>query len=168
MRSLVWFWWIVQLTLQITSRAVCRADVPTLSIICGAERVTSLRVLGIVISSDLGMSEHIDQVLSSCASSPYALRILQSHSLPSPQLHEVAKATTVVSLMYASPSWWGFTSARDRDRMELLINKLKCNGFLPMSAPSASTLANEANQKLFRAVTQDPNQSQVSQLSSPP
>src|SRR6218665_833591 len=28
-------------------------------------------------------------------------------------------------LMYASPSWWGFTSAGDRERIERLINKLK-------------------------------------------
>ena len=41
--------------------------------------------------------------------------------------------------------------------MELLINKLKCSGFLPMSTLSASSLANEADQRLFRAVTQDPN-----------
>src|SRR6218665_1772835 len=40
--------------------------------------------------------------------------------------------------------------------MELLINKLKRSGFLPMSAPSTSTLANEADRRLFRAVTQNP------------
>src|SRR6218665_1015182 len=84
-------------------------------------------------------------------------RILRSHGLQTLQLHEVAKATTVASLMYASPSWCGFTSARDRDRMELLINKLKRSGFLPMSAPSASTLANKADLRLFRAVTQELN-----------
>jgi len=28
---------------------------------------------------------------------------------PTPQLQEVARATNVASLMYASPSWWGFT-----------------------------------------------------------
>jgi len=58
--------------------------------------------------------------------------------------------------MYAFPSWWSFTSARVV-RMGLLINKLKRSGFLPMSAPSASTLANVADQKLFRAVTEVPN-----------
>jgi len=52
--------------------------------------------------------------------------------------------------------WWGFASTRDRDRMVLMIYKLKCSGFLPMSAPSASTLASEADRRLFRAVTQDP------------
>src|SRR6218665_214676 len=103
------------------------------------------------------MSEHLDQILSSCASSCYALRVHRCHGLPTPQLQEVARASTVASLMYASPSWWGFTSAGDRERMERLINKLKRCGFLPMSAPSASTLANEADQRLFRSVTRNPN-----------
>src|SRR6218665_2332808 len=74
-----------------------------------------------------------------------------------PQLHEVARATTVVYLMYASPSWWGFTNARDRAKMGLLINMLKHCGFLPMSAPYASILANETDRRLFRAIIQGPN-----------
>jgi len=41
--------------------------------------------------------------------------------------------------------------------MERLINKLRRCGFLPMSAPSASTLANEADQRLFRSVIHNPN-----------
>jgi len=40
------------------------------------------------------------------------------------QLHEVARATTIASLMYASHSCWGFTSAQDQSCMERLINKL--------------------------------------------
>src|SRR6218665_3153252 len=41
--------------------------------------------------------------------------------------------------------------------MERLINRLRRCGFLPMSAPSASTLANEADQRLFRSVIHNPN-----------
>ena len=41
--------------------------------------------------------------------------------------------------------------------MELIINKLKRCGFLPMSVPSASTLASDAEQRLFKAVIQNPN-----------
>src|SRR6218665_339800 len=111
-----------------------RPDAPIHPVISGAERVTSLRVLDVAISSDLGMSEHLDQVLSSFASSCYALRVLRCHSLPALQLQEVARATTVASFMYASPSWWGFTSACDRERIERLINKRKRYCFLPMSA----------------------------------
>src|SRR6218665_1315503 len=67
------------------------------------------------------------------------------------------RATTISSLMYASPSWWGFTPAGDRERMERLINKLRRCEFLPMSAPSASNLANEADQRIFRSVIHSPN-----------
>src|SRR6218665_2376556 len=97
---------------------------PSNPIIRGAIRVTTLGVLGVEISSDHGMSAHRDQVLASCASSMYALRVLRCHVLHPPQLHEVARAATIASLMYASPSWWGFSSAQDRSHMERLINKL--------------------------------------------
>src|SRR6218665_3720043 len=103
------------------------------------------------------MSEHLDQVLSSCASSCYALRVLRCHGLPTPQFQEVARATTVASLMHASHSWWGFTSAGDRERIERLINKLKGCDFLAMSVPSASTLANKVDQRLFIAVIHNSN-----------
>jgi len=73
-----------------------------------------------------------------------------------PKFHEAARATTIASLLYASPSWWGFSSAQDRSCMERLINKLKRSGFLPESAPSAAALAGEADQRLFRAVISDP------------
>src|SRR6218665_1970182 len=89
-----------------------RSQLPTSPIICGAERVDSLRVLGVVITHDLSMTAHLDQALSSCASSICALRVLRSHGLCPQLVHRVAKATAVASLMYASPAWWGFSSAR--------------------------------------------------------
>jgi len=53
-----------------------------------------------VISSDLGVSERIDiMVLSSLVSSLNALSIIWSHGLPAPKLPEVARATTVATLM---------------------------------------------------------------------
>src|SRR6218665_685283 len=74
----------------------------------------STTTIASLMYSDLGMSAHMDQVLASCASSMYALRVLRCHGLLPPQLHKVARATTIASLMYASPSWWGFSSAKDR------------------------------------------------------
>ena len=78
-------------------------DIPPTTIIEGAERVTSMRVLRVTISSDLSMEVHLDQVLASCASSEYALRQLRSYGLQPLQLHQVTKATTLASLMYAAP-----------------------------------------------------------------
>src|SRR6218665_2424978 len=74
----------------------------------GAERVESL---GVLVTSHLIMRVPLDQIISSSASSIFALRKLRSHGLQPSQLHLVARTTTVASLLYASPAWWGFTSA---------------------------------------------------------
>jgi len=47
-----------------------------------------------------------------------------------PQLFEVAQSTTLVSVLYVSPAWWGFTTAQHRNRQEKLIERLR-KGFLP-------------------------------------
>jgi len=41
-------------------------------IISGAERVDTLRVLGVTLNQQLNMSYHIDRTLSPCASSQFA------------------------------------------------------------------------------------------------
>src|SRR6218665_2365862 len=63
-------------------------------------------------------------------SSIHALRMLRSYGLGSPQLHVIARSTctTLASMLYASPAWWGFTSARDKKK---LIGRLQRGGFLP-------------------------------------
>src|SRR6218665_3294754 len=55
----------------------------------GAIRVTSMRVLGVVLSANLTMGNHLNEILSSNTSSIHALRMPKSHGLGSPQLHVV-------------------------------------------------------------------------------
>jgi len=43
------------------------------------ERVTSLRVLGVIVNDKLTAADHVNMLLSSCSSLPYAMRILHSH-----------------------------------------------------------------------------------------
>jgi len=57
----------------------------------------------------------------SCAQSLFALRTLRHHGLPTDALHTVFQATVVAKLSYASPAWWGLTSAADRDRLEAFL-----------------------------------------------
>ena len=102
--------------------------------------------------SELSMSPHLTEVVSSCASSMYALRVLRSHGLPPSAIQQVARMTTVATLMYASPACWGYTQASDRARMEQLLNKLKRYGFLPSTAPTVQQMAATADDSLFRAV----------------
>ena len=107
----------------------------------GIERVPSLKVLGVTLQCDLKMEAHITEVLASCSSSLYALRVLRNHGLPPSSLHEVARASTMARLMYASPAWWGYASEGERDRLEGFIRKTKRFGYLPLTAPTAEVMS---------------------------
>ena len=76
--------------------------------------------------------------------------------LQPPQLQEVARMTTVASLLYASLAWWGFTSAQDRDRLERMVGRLRRCGYHPESAPSFAEMASKADKSLFRSITSNP------------
>src|SRR6218665_618767 len=102
------------------------------------------------------MGSHLDELLSNCASSIHALRMLRTHGLQPPQLQEVARMTTVASLLYASTVWWGFTSAQDRDRLERMVERLRRCGYLPESAPSFAEMALKADKSLFQSITSSP------------
>jgi hypothetical protein len=123
----------------------------------GIQRVDSLKILGVYLQPDLNMATHISEVLGSCASSLYALRVLRNHGLPPAALHEVARASTLARLMYAAPAWWGYTNAGERDRLEGFIRKTKRYGYLPPSAPTAEEMCGRADDNLFRAVKTDRN-----------
>src|SRR6218665_3860277 len=99
--------------------------------------MTALRVLGVVLSSRLTMGEHLDQLISSCASSIFALRTLRAHGLRPPLLHHVARATTVASLC-TSPAWWGFASAEDKSRLERLVGRLSAAATCQMTSRQLS------------------------------
>src|SRR6218665_2348518 len=62
----------------------------------GAERVDTMRVLGVVVNSKLTMKDHLDHLLSSCASSIHAMRMPRVHGLQDKQIHVVASMTTLV------------------------------------------------------------------------
>src|SRR6218665_3090316 len=108
--------------------------IPPQSIV-GVERVKTMKVHGVVLSEDLSTATHISGVLESCSRSLYALRILRSHGLPESALHEVARATTLVRLLYASPAWWGFASASDKSRVERFLQRTIRMGYLPPALP---------------------------------
>src|SRR6218665_1985253 len=87
------------------------------------------------------MSEHVDLIITSCVTAKIALRALRSHGLQPTEIHLVARMTTVASLLYASPAWWGFTDADDRSCLERLLAGLRCGGYLPEDFPSFVELA---------------------------
>src|SRR6218665_3734299 len=83
---------------------------------------------------------------------PYVLRVLMAcHWMPY-GLHNVAKATLLSRLLYASPSWWGMTSADESLKIERFINKSRRLGYLPANQPTMETMTDEADRRLLRAV----------------
>src|SRR6218665_1867901 len=84
------------------------------------------------------MGAHIDHILARCASSSHSVRILRSHGLGSHKLHEVARMTSLAMLLYASRSWWGFTSAQDRQRLESMVRRMIRWGFWQMMHPPSN------------------------------
>src|SRR5688572_12717958 len=78
-------------------RQAKRGPVP--EVIPGAERVESMKILGVTLQSNLGMTTHIDKILATSSSSLYALRVLRSHGLQPAALHNITMATTVAHII---------------------------------------------------------------------
>src|SRR6218665_1558011 len=97
----------------------------------------------------------LNKVLSSSASTIYALGTLRSHGLTGKALHEVTRATTMAQVMYASPAWWGYTRAKEK--LERLVGRLKRHGFLTKKDMDISQLASKTDQKLFQAIRNNPH-----------
>jgi len=129
----------------------------TSPVMAGAERVSSLRVLGVLLNFKLTMIEHITVILSTCSSSTYTLCLLRTHGLQPQKLHLVARATTVASILYAVPAWWGFAGEGDRHRLKRLVARMRRSGYLPPDFPDLATLVEDADTKLFNSIRHNSN-----------
>ena len=86
------------------------------------ERVSSQRVLGVIVNDQLTATDHVSNILASCNSLLYALRILRSHGIPDTSLYDVFRATVIAKLTYCAPSWSGACSAADRAKLESFVS----------------------------------------------
>ena len=80
------------------------------------ERVTSLRVLGVIVNDKLTAADHVTMLLSSCSSLLYVTRVLRSHGMPTTSLHDIFRAIVVSRIQYAAPAWSGMSSATVESR----------------------------------------------------
>src|SRR6218665_796503 len=71
-------------------------------------------------------------------------------------MHSVTRATTIVRLVYAIPSWWGITAEKDRAKIERLYNRLKRMGYLPMGDLGIPALFYQAKASLYQSIHQNP------------
>jgi len=77
------------------------------------ERVTTMKVLGVTITNTLSASDHICEVIKSCAQTQYSLRILRTHGLSDSGLYTIYRLVAVAKITFVSTAWSGFANKRD-------------------------------------------------------
>ena len=80
----------------------------------------------------------------------YALHVLRSHGLSSPDLQIVFKAVVVSKLTYASCAWIGFATAADRNKIDKFLTRCTRLGYC--KGGSFSDLCELADSRLFQKV----------------
>ena len=130
-----------------------RTKVPLPPPTAGISRVSSITILGVHIENNLCMDEHVNFIISSCAQSLFALRMLKANGLPPAKIFEVFQATVLSKLCYASPAWYGYTNANSRDRIDAFINKSKRLEYCSPNVPCFADLCTKADVTLFNNVT---------------
>jgi len=128
-------------------------QIPTCSI-SGFVRIELIKVLGVTISRKFSVAKHVDELLTSCAQSLFALRTLRQHGLPTEALQAVFQAIVVNKLSYASPHGgvspqrmiecvWrrSFDDAIDSDIVMTLLGRLTASVLMLMSVCSPASPA---------------------------
>jgi len=69
------------------------------------ERVNSMKIVVVTLNSELKVDEHIESLIKSSLTSPYALRILKAHGLQKEAIQRVTEATIMFRMLYAIPAW---------------------------------------------------------------
>jgi len=122
----------------------------------GISRVDSLKCLGVTLCADFTVTAHVQEVISRCAQSLFALRTLRAHGLCATLLETVFRSVTLSKLLYASPAWWGFASSTDKNQLEAFLRKAGRAGFYSQGT-SFATLCNTADTNLFQSIMRNHN-----------
>jgi len=77
------------------------------------EHVTTLKILGVTITNTLSTSEHVCEVIKSCAQTQCALRNLCIYGLSDSGLHNGFRSVAVAKITYVSSAWSEFVNKRE-------------------------------------------------------
>jgi len=109
-------------------------------------------MLGVTIINHLSISEHVSGVITKCAQSLHALKILRSYGMCEDALNVIYKATVIAKALYAIPAWWGFTAASHRQKLDAFI----CCGirlkYYSRDNPTLVELVDKLDETLFTVV----------------
>ena len=97
------------------------------------------------------LTNNVDDILNSCASNLFAMRMLRAKGLSNELLYIIFKATILSKLTYASQFWWGFLTASEIERLEAFLRRASRCSFYDGSS-TFSDLAKGADCKLFNSI----------------
>ena len=117
----------------------------------GLTRVDHNTALGVTFNNTLSCGPHVSHTTAKAAASLYALKTLRRHGLQGQALCDVARATLVAQLLYASPAWSGFITAEEKSKLQSVLTKASHCGFLPFGFVSLDELFKSADHTLFTA-----------------
>jgi hypothetical protein len=97
----------------------------------------------------------VNERLAACAKALFAQHTLRAHGLLPPALHETFQETELAKLTYASPAWWGFTLAADRDLLEAFVCPAVKLDFCSVSTLTIAALCEVTDDCLFSNILKD-------------
>jgi len=115
-----------------------------------------MNILGITVSHTLTFHHHISALATKCARSFFALKTIRAHGLNGNALWDITRATLVSQLLYASPAWWGYLKADERNRLQSTIVKAIRYGYLPRSFSTLDELREDCDDKFFFSARYNP------------
>ena len=119
--------------------------------VCNIAQVSEARLLGIIIASNLSFESHIKYILSICSQRFYLLKQLKNQGLYNTQLNIVHSAIILSRLNYALPSWAGFITCEQRNRLNSLLKKSYKFGYTT-SLNVIDKLIEESDETLFKSL----------------
>ena len=134
----------------IFSRPRCKTALP--EPLKDIPRVREINILGVIFNSTLKVNAHIQECINKCSACLYGLKILSSQGIGKPEVHHIFDQMIISRLLYAAPSWWGFATAQDKNRLLAFIKRSIKFGYCNPNKPDLQARITAAEEKLFQKI----------------
>jgi len=110
-----------------------------------------------MFTNGLSVTPHVQHLATANARMLYALKILRAHGLCRMAIQAVFRSVILVRLVYASPAWWGFAGAQDRQKVYSFLRRSARVGFYSSDSSTFDDLCIQADQNLLNKVLHNPD-----------
>jgi len=94
-------------------------------------------------------THHVCDVITSCAQTQYAMKIIHAHGLSDSRLYTVFRSVAIAKITYASTAWSGFANKRDVQRTDAFLRRNKKCGLCQPDILLFQELCDTTDEQLF-------------------